>query len=84
MPVISNQFAEVQPNDGFGTILPLETIELDVIMNADKAREYNFQLSCKNGIGRDFPLHCKAVGVHPPLELTSQVLKLMIFVFIHT
>lgn len=68
-------YAEVQPNDGFGTILPLETIELDVIMSAHKAQNYNFKLVCKNMIGRQFIIKCKAVGVHPPLELTKQVIN---------
>lgn len=66
-------YVDVQPNDGFGTILPLETIELDLILNADKARDYSFQLMCKSTIGREFPLFCRGVGVHPPLELTEQV-----------
>nr|XP_039273717.1 cilia- and flagella-associated protein 74-like isoform X2 [Styela clava] len=68
-------YAEVQPNDGFGTILPLETIELDVIISISKAKNYDFKLTCKNSIGRSFVIRCKAVGVHPPLELTTQVLN---------
>ncbi|CAH1239266.1 Hypp5775 [Branchiostoma lanceolatum] len=65
---------DVQPNDGFGTLLPLETIELDLIFNAKKAKEYSFELTCKSGINRDFKLSCKAVGVHPPLELSQSVI----------
>uniref|UniRef100_A0A665X6C6 Calcium channel, voltage-dependent, L type, alpha 1D subunit, b n=1 Tax=Echeneis naucrates TaxID=173247 RepID=A0A665X6C6_ECHNA len=61
---------EVQPNDGFGTLLPQETLEIDLIFSANKAKEFNFQLSCKSGINRDFLLFCRAVGVRPPLELS--------------
>uniref|UniRef100_A0AAX7W772 Abnormal spindle-like microcephaly-associated protein ASH domain-containing protein n=1 Tax=Astatotilapia calliptera TaxID=8154 RepID=A0AAX7W772_ASTCA len=61
---------EVQPNDGFGTLLPQETLEVDLIFSAQTAKEYVFQLSCKSGINRDFLLSCRAVGVHPPLELS--------------
>nr|KAG5691853.1 hypothetical protein BaRGS_033457 [Batillaria attramentaria] len=37
-------YVEVQPNDGFGTLLPLETIELDVIFSPSKAFDYKFDL----------------------------------------
>ena len=43
---------DVQPNDGFGTLLPLETIELDILFSAKKAKEYGFELICKSGINR--------------------------------
>ncbi|XP_041712166.2 cilia- and flagella-associated protein 74 isoform X1 [Coregonus clupeaformis] len=69
------QFVEVQPNDGFGTLLPLETLEVDLIFSAKKAGEYSFQLNCKSGINRDFPLSCHAVGVHPPLELSHSLVQ---------
>ncbi|XP_052759795.1 cilia- and flagella-associated protein 74-like isoform X2 [Mya arenaria] len=69
-------YVEVQPNDGFGTLLPLETIELDVIFSPKKARDYKFELNCKSLINREFKIQCKGVGVHPPLELTNQVVHL--------
>ena len=43
---------QVQPGDGFGTILAKETITLDVIFQPDRANEYNFELSCKTLINR--------------------------------
>ena len=43
---------EVQPNDGFGQLLPHETLTLDVIFSAKKPKEYNFELTCKTGIDR--------------------------------
>ena len=39
-------------------------------------QEYEFNLTCKTGIGREFKLHCRAVGVLPPLELSSSVIKM--------
>ena len=39
-------------------------------------QEYDFDLTCKTGIGREFRLHCRAVGVLPPLELTHSVIKM--------
>ncbi|XP_067447707.1 cilia- and flagella-associated protein 74 isoform X2 [Thunnus thynnus] len=69
------EFMDVQPNDGFGTLLPQETLEIDLIFSASKAKEYNFQLSCKSGINRVFLLSCRAVGVRPPLELSHSLVK---------
>ncbi|XP_060055865.1 cilia- and flagella-associated protein 74 isoform X2 [Erinaceus europaeus] len=69
------KFVDIQPNDGFGTILPLETLLLDVIFQPTKAKEYNFELICKSEINRCFKLTCRAVGVHPPLELSHYQIK---------
>ena len=46
------QYVEVQPNDGFGTLLPLEAIELDVLFSPHKAFDYKFELVCKSLINR--------------------------------
>ena len=43
---------EVQPNDGFGTLLPLETLSMDVIFSANKPKEYTFDLTIKTGFDR--------------------------------
>lgn len=67
---------DAQPNDGFGTLLPLESFDVDIMFNAKKAKEYEFDLTCKTGIGREFKLHCRAVGVLPPLELSHSVIKM--------
>ncbi|KAM6981917.1 LOW QUALITY PROTEIN: cilia- and flagella-associated protein 74 [Tautogolabrus adspersus] len=69
------EFIEVQPNDGFGTLLPQETMEIFLIFNAKKAKAYTFKLSCKSGINRDFPLSCRAVGICPPLMLSHSLVK---------
>ncbi|XP_028920216.1 cilia- and flagella-associated protein 74 isoform X3 [Ornithorhynchus anatinus] len=69
------EVVEIQPNDGFGTLLPLETLHLDVIFNANKAKEYSFDLVCKTEINRQFKLPCRAIGVHPPLELSHSLVK---------
>ncbi|XP_044301249.1 cilia- and flagella-associated protein 74 [Varanus komodoensis] len=68
-------FVEIQPNDGFGILLPLESLDLDVIFKAKEAKEYSFQLTCKTEINRYFKLSCKAVGVHPPLQLSHSLVQ---------
>ncbi|XP_058017447.1 cilia- and flagella-associated protein 74 [Ahaetulla prasina] len=69
------KFVEVQPNDGFGVLLPLESLTLDVIFKAKKAKLYSFELVCKTEINREFKLSCKAVGVHPPLVLSHSFVQ---------
>ena len=32
------QTVDVQPNDGFGTLLPLESFDVDIMFNAKKAK----------------------------------------------
>lgn len=69
------EFMDIQPNDGFGKILPRETLELDLIMRANKAKNYDVTLTCKSEINRSFEIRCRAVGVHPPLCLSHQIIK---------
>uniref|UniRef100_A0A8C3WLK7 Cilia and flagella associated protein 74 n=1 Tax=Catagonus wagneri TaxID=51154 RepID=A0A8C3WLK7_9CETA len=66
---------EIQPNDGFGTILPLETLQLDVVFQPAEAKEHSFELVCKSEINRCFKLTCRATGVRPPLELSHYQIK---------
>ncbi|PWA32973.1 hypothetical protein CCH79_00016861 [Gambusia affinis] len=69
------EYIEVQPYDGFGTLLPQETLEIDLIFSPKKPIEYNFQLHCKSGIDRDFVLPCRGVGFHPPLVLSHSLIQ---------
>ncbi|XP_075045701.1 cilia- and flagella-associated protein 74 isoform X2 [Mixophyes fleayi] len=69
------EYIDIQPHDGFGTLLPLETMKLDIIFKAPKAGEYNFDLTCKSAINRQFKISCKAVGVHPPMELSHYLVQ---------
>ncbi|KAM6924912.1 cilia- and flagella-associated protein 74 [Xenentodon cancila] len=69
------EFIEVQPNDGFGSLLPQETLELELIFSAKAATEYHFQLNCQSATNRGLVLSCRAVGVHPPLELSHSLVQ---------
>ncbi|XP_067826189.1 cilia- and flagella-associated protein 74 [Heptranchias perlo] len=68
------EYVDVQPNDGFGVLLPLETMNIDIFFKAKQAKEYTFELICKSEINRDFKISCKAIGVFPPLELSHSVI----------
>ncbi|XP_051760372.1 cilia- and flagella-associated protein 74 isoform X2 [Ctenopharyngodon idella] len=65
------KFIDVQPNDGFGTLLPSQSMDIYLIFSASKAGEYNFTLTCKTSINRDFLLSCHATGVQPSLKLSD-------------
>ena len=69
------EFIDVQPNDGFGTILPHEKLDLDVMFSPSKAQDYRFKLLCKSEIGREFTVPCRGVGVLPPLKLSENIVK---------
>ncbi len=49
----------MQPNDGFGTLLPNETIQIDINFCPNAAKEYKFQVVCKSLVNRDFTITCK-------------------------
>lgn len=66
------QYVSVQPNDGFGTLLPNETVELDINFSPKAAKDYSFVVTCKSLVNRDFVIQCRGVGVHPPLRLSAQ------------
>ncbi|XP_053480675.1 cilia- and flagella-associated protein 74 isoform X3 [Ictalurus furcatus] len=59
----------------FGFVGIPKTLEIDLIFNASKAGEYNFQLTCKSGINRVFQLPCRAIGVRPVLELSNSLVQ---------
>uniref|UniRef100_A0A3P8UU68 Cilia and flagella associated protein 74 n=1 Tax=Cynoglossus semilaevis TaxID=244447 RepID=A0A3P8UU68_CYNSE len=69
------KYVEIQPNDGFGTLLPQETLEISLMLSAVKAIDYKFSLHCKSGMNRDFLLSCRGVGVRPPLELSHTLVN---------
>ena len=45
-------FIDIQPGDGFGTLLPFETVALDVIFSPARADDFKFHLLCKTLIDR--------------------------------
>ncbi len=66
------EFVNVQPNDGFGTLLPNETIPIDINFCPKSAKDFKFTIVCKSLVNRDFCITCCGIGVHPPLKLSAQ------------
>jgi len=65
----------IEPDDGFGTILPLETLAVRVVFSPASAVEYSFDLTCKTLCNRVFTVPCHADGCQAPFRLSSSVLR---------
>ena len=46
------QWISVEPNDGFGTLLPHETVPVDIIFSPDTSKDYSAKLTCKTAINK--------------------------------
>ncbi len=46
------KYVDVQPNDGFGTLLPNETITLDINFSPKVSKEFKFSVVCKSLVNR--------------------------------
>lgn len=68
-------FVTIQPNDGFGTLLPGETLDLEAVVHAKVLGDHNFSITCTTEIDRHFSLRCKATGVIPHLEVSKPLIR---------
>jgi NAD(P)H-hydrate repair Nnr-like enzyme with NAD(P)H-hydrate epimerase domain len=64
----------VQPNDGFGTILPHETLLRQVVFQPKSAIDYKFNLTLKTTLNREFIIPCTGQGKTAPLKISHTVL----------
>ncbi|GLI70333.1 hypothetical protein VaNZ11_015289 [Volvox africanus] len=60
----------VSPNDGFGHVLPGESLERIVSFQPPIAGPQSFSITSKTLAGRSFTLPCRAVGVSPRLSMS--------------
>ena len=68
-------FVTIQPNDGFGTLLPGETLDLEAVVHAKALGDHNFSITCTTEIDRHFSLRCRATGVIPHLEVSQPLIR---------
>ncbi|KAL5252786.1 hypothetical protein ACHWQZ_G015526 [Mnemiopsis leidyi] len=68
-------FVTIQPNDGFGTLLPGETLDLEAVVHAKVLGDHNFSITCTTEIDRHFSLRCRATGVIPHLEVSQPLIR---------
>ena len=66
---------DVQPRDGFGVLLPQETLTRDVTYTPAAATEDKFKLVVRTTMNREFTIPCKATGMDCPLRLSYSLLK---------
>ena len=62
--------------DGFGTLLPYETIERELLFSPVSATDHNFNLTFSTYMNRTFSIQCRGRGVRPPLEFTITKIQL--------
>jgi hypothetical protein len=66
----------VPEDDGFGTLLPGETIVRNVVFSPIAAVSEKYTLKMQTFLGREFKIPCVGAGVEPVLSLDYNVLKL--------
>jgi hypothetical protein len=62
---------DVQPCDGFLTLLPLETVSFKVIVSPTKPGPFSFNLTCMTAGGKKYSIPCKGTAVQSPLRLDA-------------
>ena len=68
-------FITIRPGSGFGTILPNEELNLELIFSAPEAGEFEFSIVLQTVRGFKYTIDCQAVGVKPALTLSHQHLS---------
>ena len=68
-------FITIRPGSGFGTILPNEELNLELIFSAPEAGEFEFSIVLQTVRGFKYTIECQAVGVKPALTLSHQHLS---------
>ena len=66
---------DVQPNDGFGVLLPKEEKEIQVFLKPISATFLDFNLNLQTTMNITRSIRIKCQGIEPPLKLTHTVLK---------
>ncbi len=60
----------ISPGDGYGMLLPLETISLTFSFMPSLTGPYNFQLECQTPLNTKFSLPCTAMARLPAITLS--------------
>ena len=68
-------FVTIRPNSGFGTILPNEELNLELVFSAPEAGEYAFEIVFQTIRGFRATIECTAIGVRTALVLSDQYIN---------
>jgi len=67
---------DVQPNDGFGVLLPHETKTLNVLFSPKISNyHYNFNLDMRTSMGDVYHIPVKGIGCDSPIELSHSLIQ---------
>ncbi|DBA95272.1 TPA: Cilia- and flagella-associated protein 74 [Trebouxia sp. C0006] len=66
----------ISPGDGYGMLLPLETISLTFSFMPSLTGPYNFQLECQTPLNTKFNLPCTAMARLPAITLSHNHIQL--------
>ncbi|RLO06871.1 hypothetical protein DYB28_000791, partial [Aphanomyces astaci] len=66
----------VEPNDGFGTLLPLETAAVTVFYSPLSATEFKSSLTCATTLNRTYDIPCTGHGISPALRFSETVITM--------
>ncbi|RHY58336.1 hypothetical protein DYB34_000360 [Aphanomyces astaci] len=66
----------VEPNDGFGTLLPLETTAVTVFYSPLSATEFKSSLMCATTLNRTYDIPCTGHGISPALRFSETVITM--------
>ncbi len=67
---------QLSPNDGYGYVLPGETLQRTVSFQPPIAGPQTFSMNARTLAGRSFELPCRACGVAPALSLSHNRLRM--------
>ena len=68
----------ISPGDGYGTLLPLETLPLTFSFMPPLTGPYTFHLECRTPLTTHFSLPCTAMAVLPAVTLSHNCIKVKI------
>ena len=65
----------VSPDDGFGTVLPNDSVTRDVVYRPKSAIPHSMNLTLKTSLNREFKIQCSGLGVEPLLNFSHTIVS---------
>jgi len=65
----------VSPDEGFGTILPNDSVTCDVVYRPRSAVAHSMNLTLKTSLNREFKILCSGLGVEPLLNFSHTIVS---------
>ena len=65
----------VSPDDGFGTVLPNDSVTRNVVYGPKSAVAHSMNLTLKTSLNREFKIQCTGLGVEPLLNFSHTIVS---------